>query len=504
MASKPRTLRTFIWALPWVAVLVSSSFAQGPPLSSSQSFPEPRDKMSEKVTGMPEGGLAVGSWLFASRSSANSEIYRLNEFDGGSDLVGAVGRAGNGDLAFLPDGRLFGVNVCCFPGLTSRLLWINPRTGVGDHVGLSMGAQGVNALEADPNGRLYAASNFGEFLEVDVETGLATLIGPLGGDRVSLGDLAFDDEGTLFITVAVDPNFNAPVPSDLAIIDPATGIATEIGPTGFDDVFGLAFHPGVVLDIGGTEIRGPTLFGLTAGVIAGTVSQLIVIDRETGAGQLVATLSTDRMSGMAANIRWSPTQGEIDIVSFSGGDAGNQCAETPGQWTYCQHKRSPEHAPGVDGDETFAWDANLDSNGDAGEPVYAVAPGKVVSLYGETPPGGDDSNTVLVEHCLGLGPCDCQTTPTDCWWSGYRRMENIQVTDGQLVTPSNVLGHISNIGSEGVGDEHLHFSVYEGENRREEGQGLLTSVDAVLIPVPPIFSDGFESGDTSAWSSTVP
>jgi len=286
-------------------------------------------------------------------------------------------------------------------------------------------------------------------------------------------------------------------------IDPATGIATEIGPIGFDDVFGLAFHPGVVLDIGGTEIRGPTLFGLTGGFFAGIDPQLIVIDRETGAGQLVVTLSTARMSGMAANFRWSPTQEEIDIISFLGGDAGNQCADTPGQWTYCQHKRPPEHAPGVDGDGTFAWDANLDSNGDAGEPVYAVAPGKVVSLYGETPPGGGDSNTVLVEHCLGLGPCDCQTTPTDCWWSGYRRMENIQVTDGQLVTPSNVLGHISNIGTEGVGDEHLHFSVYEGENARQTGQGLLTSVDTVLIPVPPIFADGFESGDTTAWSSTV-
>ena len=29
-------------------------------------------------------------------------------------------------------------------------------------------------------------------------------------------------------------------------------------------------------------------------------------------------------------------------------------------------------------------------------------------------------------------------------------------------------------------------------------------MSAVLLPFPPLFADGFESGDTSAWSSTVP
>jgi hypothetical protein len=82
-------------------------------------------------------------------------------------------------------------------------------------------------------------------------------------------------------------------------------------------------------------------------------------------------------------------------------------------------------------------------------------------------------------------------------------MESVRVTEGQVVSLSTVLGVVSNAGPE-VG-EFLHFAVYEGENRREVGgQGLLTSVDAVLLPVPPIFLDGFETGDTSHWSSTQP
>ena len=94
MASRPRTLRTFICALLWAALLEGTSAAQGPPLNSSQSFPKARDESSDRVTGVPEGGLAVGSWLFASRSSANSPIYRLNEFD-----VEGVYASGKANLA---------------------------------------------------------------------------------------------------------------------------------------------------------------------------------------------------------------------------------------------------------------------------------------------------------------------------------------------------------------------------------------------------------------------
>ncbi len=79
----------------------------------------------------------------------------------------------------------------------------------------------------------------------------------------------------------------------------------------------------------------------------------------------------------------------------------------------------------------------------------------------------------------------------------------VQVVENQEVDTSTILGFVSNVGpGEGV-EKHLHFAFYEGENRRQAGQGLLTSFDAVVVPVPPMFANGFESGDTFAWSSAV-
>lgn len=70
--------------------------------------------------------------------------------------------------------------------------------------------------------------------------------------------------------------------SDLYRIDFATGQATLVGPTGFNDVEGLAFAP------------GGTLFAVadaTAGSGSGLTDFLIRINPSTGAGTLVAPLS---------------------------------------------------------------------------------------------------------------------------------------------------------------------------------------------------------------------
>lgn len=479
-------------------LLTSLSFAQGPiPLDSSSQTGDPYSGSPIDRIHRPAGGNADGSWLFSSRGSGDSTIFRVNEFDQSLDVIGEVGRNGISDIAFLPDGRLFGSRQVA---RGTDLMWINPRTGIGEIVG-DMFALGVNALVSDSDGVLYAASNTGNFHVIDIDTGLATLVGPLGNNLASVGDLAFDDQGVLFATLAVDPDFSSPVPTILATIDPATGIASEIGATGFDDVFGLAFHPGPVLDIGGTLVRGPVLLGV-AGQPATTL-ELIAIDRQTGVGQSLGTITgSDQMSGLADNLRWAPTQGDVHTVSFVAGDPSNQCNEIADTWTYCQHRIAPDHGPGLDGDDTFAWDANLAANADSGERVFATAAGTVVSQYGEVGPGEDSANTVLIEHCLTPTACDCQKTPTDCWWSRYQHMESVQVTQGQQVGLSTVLGFVSDAGTSA--DEHLHFAIYEGENARDKGQGLLTSIDAVLIPAPPIFADGFETGDTSRWSLTEP
>ena len=498
VARRPMVFRTLIWAVLIAALLDGTSSAQGPPPNpGGPSFKEP-DLQSDGANSTPEVGSVPVSWLYASHSVSNSKLALVDEFDGTVETVGEIGLNGIVDIAFLPDGRLFGVRARF---LAADLVWINPRTAESEIVG-DMGAIGVNALVSNHDGMLFAASSAGEFMLVDVETGAAEIIGPLGSDLGSVGDLAFDDEGVLYATLAVNPDFRFPVPSLLATIDPVTGIATEVGPIGFNDIFGLAFHPGDIVAVDGTVIRGPILLGVSGHPHPANDRELIAIDRQTGVGQSVTLLSTaDSVSGLADNFRLSPTPGDLRTISFFAGDAGNQCVDQDGAWTYCQHKAPPAHAPSVDADDTFAWDANLTANADQGKSVYASAPGRVVSRYGEVPPGGGSFNEVLIEHCLTNDPCDCQTTPSDCWWSRYLHMDDIQVSAGQLVTPDSVLGIVSDVGSD-EGDR-LHFAVYYGENTRQAGQGLLSSVDAVVVALPDLFSDGFESGNASAWSSTV-
>jgi hypothetical protein len=71
--------------------------------------------------------------------------------------------------------------------------------------------------------------------------------------------------------------------SSLYVLDPATGAAQLIGPTGFEHINGLAVHP----------ING-TLYGVTS-----DPAQLITIDPATGLGTLVAPISGDNYSDIS-------------------------------------------------------------------------------------------------------------------------------------------------------------------------------------------------------------
>lgn len=124
-------------------------------------------------------------------------------------------------------------------------------------------------------------------------------------------------------------------------------------------------------------------------------------------------------------------------------------------------------------DDTYAWDINLNSpafDTDKGQPVYAVATGKVAQTYGGKPNADDPNATfgqVLIEHSYQGSK----------WWSGYLHMGNIQVKRGQDVTTGTVIGYISN---KKVPDKnnHLHFVVYTGAN----SYGNLISFNATIKP----------------------
>jgi FG-GAP-like repeat len=400
------------------------------------------------VQAQPSGPLGT-SWLYATDIGDLSGSAQLFQLDPSSQIATPRGESNIApitDIAFHPDGRLFATSF-------SQLFEINPRTGASRSIGPGLGFTGVNALTIDADGTMYAATTSGAFLTVDPNSGLGTYIGNYMNGLVSAGDLAISPDGVLYASVT---NFSSS--NFLARIDFGTGQATVVGTIGFSDVFGLAFGPD----------------GLLYGAADGNTGQrprLIRINAAIGAGTLIGSLSiASGLGGMAARIATSPVVGPLRTTGIE----NPLCVNDTFRWTFCQH-RTGLHAPGSGvqvADDTRAWDANLLNNADAGRPVFAVAPGRVVKFGGVVPPGGS-SGAVLVEH--SQDGASCELFPDHCWWSGYTHMSNIRVTEGQIVGPNTRLGSISNVNPIPL-SEHLQVAFYEGANR----PGALYSFDAVL------------------------
>ena len=104
-----------------------------------------------------------------------------------------------------------------------------------------------------------ASTSTGGLYDVDPATGDATLLYPL---EVLTGGLAVGPDGTLFGSS-----------NELVIIDPNTGIVTNVGSIGFGSVTGLAFG------------ANGTLYGFD-----NFTDQLITIDRLTGEGSAVGSV----------------------------------------------------------------------------------------------------------------------------------------------------------------------------------------------------------------------
>ncbi len=124
---------------------------------------------------------------------------------------------------------------------SDRLVSIDPNTGAATLIGhFGGGWIDVDGLAVMPSGQLVGTTLGGSpdervLLDIDPETGEASYLTTLG-TRVTGLDCSLD--GTLF--GATVPT-GAGGPSDLVIIDPATGELTLVGSIGFNTVIGLVF-----------------------------------------------------------------------------------------------------------------------------------------------------------------------------------------------------------------------------------------------------------------------
>jgi len=213
--------------------------------------------------------LGVGSAVEAASIVVGTENNVLNFIDTNTlSTTNSIGVTGtNGvltDVAFNQNGTLYGITF-------GELYTINKNTGVASLVG-NLGGLGFNALVINASGQAFSATNNGgDLFQVNLSTGAASSLGTIGnGFDSSSGDLEFAN-GTLF---GVDGN-NGTDRLYSITTGPVTG--TDIGSTGLSQLFGLAFAEGVMFGFSG---QSSDL--LSVNLITGLASSLGAISGFTG------------------------------------------------------------------------------------------------------------------------------------------------------------------------------------------------------------------------------
>ena len=195
------------------------------------------------------GGCWVnGQWWFLQEYSYN--LWKVDPVTGNASIIGNTGQWNMKGLSQAGPGQT--IYACT----EDRLYTLNPISGYATAVGESFGTGGGMACLASnsADNTLYGINVYTDALyAIDTITGLATLVGPLGFElNYSTLDCAFDqDSGSLFLAT---PDFT----SALFWIDTASGKAFKVGNfpsgsqmTGFAIPFGPPESPVAFLEAGG-------------------------------------------------------------------------------------------------------------------------------------------------------------------------------------------------------------------------------------------------------------
>ena len=179
------------------------------------------------LTGLSYG---PGNELYAVAGNQKA-LVRISASDGAASYVGDLGLAGQGQgqfdaldlsLAYGCDGSFW------MTSAINRNLWrVNPQTGATTLIGST--GRLISGL-AVRNGILYGTGIGADqgLYRIDPQTAVATRVSTFS-ESVPWIDPSFGADGTLWATFSYNPPFNREW-SDLATIDPVSGVATNLGP----------------------------------------------------------------------------------------------------------------------------------------------------------------------------------------------------------------------------------------------------------------------------------
>jgi hypothetical protein len=154
--------------------------------------------------------------------------------------VGDVAFDGYNGIGNLDDGTLVGVdggNNFVEIDATSGAITIIGPTGIG--------VFGCGSLLT---GEQYAVDRGNRLYQIDPSSGAATLVGATGLPRIDLSTFAnaFAGDDAYNLYYIFEQGGRNPIPSTLFQLDPTTGAATAIGPTGLTGIAGAGFVNGTL------------------------------------------------------------------------------------------------------------------------------------------------------------------------------------------------------------------------------------------------------------------
>jgi hypothetical protein len=203
-------------------------------------------------------------------AGSGGEFGTINLTTGAFTAIGPGLDLGNSNtifgMGFGSNGNLYGVD----SGLpTSNLFQINTTTGVATPSGGTPLSDSAVGAGADASGKLYVIDNNSpaSLYTLQPPSATTTTIGSTG--IASDGLVAVNANGSqIFTSILVNGGFS---PDDLGKINPSTGVATDLGSTGFLIFAGL--------------FVGDTLYGFTS------TGEIVTLNTTTGAATQVATYS---------------------------------------------------------------------------------------------------------------------------------------------------------------------------------------------------------------------